>query len=322
MRLLFLFAMLCALAAAGLSGGAALAQIRSAEVSFPADNDELVLQGDLRGREILVYQVPAVEGRKLAVGLETTNAANHFNITEPGAAEAAFVGSRDGNYAEVLLDKPGGYEISLYLLSAAARRDEVADFRLSLTLLPAGDFADSLSGGPDYWEVTDVNSRLRLRAGPSAGHGVIGALDNGEVVRNLGCRLAGDERWCRIEALGGGGQGWVAGRYLREGATPERLGAEGDGQRFDLTGQLPCSPVPGQPTTSCTFGVIREDRPGHAGLWIDIGGESERYFLFEDGEPVHSNGAGEITVERLGDLQLLRLGGERYEIPDAVIYGG
>jgi hypothetical protein len=154
---------------------------------------------------------------------------------------------------------------------------------------------------------------------------VIGALDNGETLRNLGCRMSGEERWCRVETPGGAQQGWVAGRFLRETAAPpapDRLALEGDGQRFDATGYLPCSPVTGEPTKSCNFGIIREARPGYAGLWIDIGGAVERFFLFEDGKAVYSNGAGELIVEKLGDLNLLRLGGERYEVPDAVIYGG
>lgn len=314
-----------ALLAVLLLPGGAGAQITTDEVTFPAGSNDAVLEGTLRGPEVRIYRVPAVEGMKLAVGLETSNPANSFNISEPGAATAAFVGSAEGNYGEVLLSKAGTYEVMVYLMRSAARRGEIADYRLSLSLLPASDFADGLSGGPDYWRVEGVKSRLRLRAGPSPDHGVVGALDNGEVVRNLGCRRDGETRWCRVETLGEGQKGWAAGRFLREGApprAPDRRGLEGNGQRFDATGQLPCAPQAGQPTTACDFGVIRERRPGYAGLWISIGEEVERYFLFEAGKPVHSNGSGDIAVERLGNLQLLRLGEERYEVPDAVIYGG
>jgi hypothetical protein len=326
MRLLsLLLALSVILLAAAASGGRAEAQITSETVEFPAGSEDVVLQGSLRGPEIAIFEVAAVDGMKLAVGLETTNPANYFNISGPGAKEAAFIGSTQGNYGEVLLDKPGAYRITVYLMRSAARRNEIADYKLSVSLLPAGDFADGLSGGPDYWEVHGVRSALRLRAGPSPEHGVIGALNNGEVVRNLGCRMSGDTRWCRVETLRGGQQGWAAGGFLREGTpprAPDRRGLVGNGQRFDATGALPCAPVLGQPTTSCDFGVIRESKPGYAGLWIAIGEGNERYFLFEDGKPVYTNGAGEIAVERLGDLQLLRLGEERYEIPDAVIYGG
>ncbi len=326
MRLLSrLLALSGILLAAAASGGRAEAQITSEKIEFPAGSDSVVLQGTLRGPEIVILEVAAVEGKKLAVGLETSNPANAFNIAAPGAKEAGFIGSTQGNYGEVLLSQPGDYRITLYLMRSAARRGEIADYRLSISLLPADDFADGLSGGPDYWEVYGVRSALRLRAGPSAEHGVVGALNNGEVVRNLGCRMNGDTRWCRVETLREGQQGWAAGGFLREGTPPrepDRRGLVGNGQRFDATGALPCAPVLGQPTTSCDFGVIRERRPGYAGLWIAIGNGIERYFLFEEGKPVYSNGSGEIAVERLGDLQLLRLGEERYEIPDAVIYGG
>ncbi|MEO3430086.1 SH3 domain-containing protein [Pelagibius sp. CAU 1746] len=325
MRFLSRLVALSSLLLAAAGGGGAAAQIASETVEFPSGSEDVTLRGSLQGAEIAIYEVAAVEGKKLGVGLETSNPANYFNISAPGAKEAAFIGSTQGNYGEVVLSQPGAYRITVYLMRNAARRGEIADYKLSVSLLPASDFADGLSGGPDYWEVHGVGSALRLRAGPSREHGVIGALGNGEVVRNLGCRMSGDARWCRVETLREGQQGWAAGGFLREGTPPrepDRRNLAGNGQRFDATGVLPCAPLAGQPTASCDFGVIRERKPGYAGLWIRIGEGAERYFLFEEGKPVYTNGAGEISVERLGDLQLLRLGEERYEVPDAVIYGG
>ncbi|WP_052315075.1 SH3 domain-containing protein [Thiocystis violascens] len=84
---------------------------------------------------------------------------------------------------------------------------------------PAGDFADGLAGGPDFWEVTGVASgdTLHLRAGPSARERVVGDLPNGSIIRNLGCTMTGDQRWCQVaRPEDSRSQGWVAGRYLRE----------------------------------------------------------------------------------------------------------
>jgi uncharacterized protein YgiM (DUF1202 family) len=81
------------------------------------------------------------------------------------------------------------------------------------------DYADGMAGGPDYWTVTDVpaNDVLNVRAGPGTGEAIIGALANGDVVRNLGCRMVGSSRWCQIEMAGDQPfTGWVNGRYLRE----------------------------------------------------------------------------------------------------------
>lgn len=60
-----------------------------------------------------------------------------------------------------------------------------------------------------------------------------------------------------------------------------------------------------------------------AGVCIRIGDASERFVLFENGKPVDTDHPqGEIAVERQADLNLLRIGEERYEMPDAVVFGG
>ena len=82
-----------------------------------------------------------------------------------------------------------------------------------------GDYADGDAGGPDFWEVTGVpgGDTLNMRAGPSTRERVVGELGNGMIVRNLGCKTSGSQRWCRVarpEDLEL--RGWVAGRFLRE----------------------------------------------------------------------------------------------------------
>ena len=71
----------------------------------------------------------------------------------------------------------------------------------------------------------------------------------------------------------------------------------------------------------CPFGVVR-DGPGNAGVWIALGNGEERQILFEAGAPVATNRDAALTSERLGDLTLVRIGEERYEIPDALVNGG
>lgn len=82
---------------------------------------------------------------------------------------------------------------------------------------------DDLAGGPDYWAVRGLqaNERLGVRLEPKAGSAVLATLRNGEIVRNLGCRMTGSTRWCRIRStVGMDVTGWVAGRYLRESGPP------------------------------------------------------------------------------------------------------
>ncbi|WP_143522558.1 SH3 domain-containing protein [Pseudomonas sp. 2822-17] len=62
---------------------------------------------------------------------------------------------------------------------------------------------------------------LNIRSEPGACKQIVGTLLIGDRVRNLGCKLAGSSRWCRIEAgLKQKLTGWVDGTYLREAAGP------------------------------------------------------------------------------------------------------
>ncbi|MCB1496863.1 MAG: SH3 domain-containing protein [Bauldia sp.] len=84
------------------------------------------------------------------------------------------------------------------------------------------DYADGMSGGPDYWRVTDVprNDTLNVRRGPGTNYAVLGELNNGDIVRNRGCKRVGQSRWCEIEAGEARRRGWVNGNFLRESGPP------------------------------------------------------------------------------------------------------
>lgn len=91
------------------------------------------------------------------------------------------------------------------------------------------DFADGLSGGPDYWAVTGVpeNDVLNVRSGVGTAHDVTVALANGDVARNLGCRIHHGQRWCLIRTLGDQPtEGWVNGHYLKEAPSPGGAGQQ------------------------------------------------------------------------------------------------
>ncbi len=92
--------------------------------------------------------------------------------------------------------------------------------------VPASSFADGDAGGPDFWEVTGVRAgdRLNIRTGPSTKYSIIARAPNGVMLRNLGCRGSGGSRWCHVQTTEGDYDGWVAGRFLREGAGPAASG--------------------------------------------------------------------------------------------------
>lgn len=91
---------------------------------------------------------------------------------------------------------------------------------------------DNLAGGPDFWMVRGLpaGDRLNVRRDPSAKSPALATLQEREIVRNLGCRMVGGVRWCRIRStVGMDVTGWVAGRFLRESGPPPTVRPPGGG---------------------------------------------------------------------------------------------
>lgn len=223
-----LFATLCLAALIGLGPARqGLAETVTQQVLFPAGSEGTTITGQIRGDDAVRYVLDARAGQRLTIEMSASNGAAFFNITAPGAAEALHIGSVVGNRFDGILPAQGSYGVDVYLMRSAARRGEEADYRITFRITGEGgdmavqpDFADGLMGGPDFWAVTGLGAgdSLNLRAGPSTRDKVIGRLAEAEVVRNLGCRMTGAQRWCQVETTFGAG--WVAGRYLRESAAP------------------------------------------------------------------------------------------------------
>lgn len=295
-------------------------EIREEQVRFSSGSTGTVIENSIRGYEIVDYVLRAGVGQQMSVNMQTSNLASYFNVMIGDNPQAIHVGSTNGNEWSGTLPETADYRIRVYMMRSAARRDEVADYSLSISIAARDpDFADGLSGGPDYWEVANVpaNDTLNVRSGPGTGNEIVGELANGDIARNLGCEMQGQSRWCQVEA---GGEmkftGWVNGRYLIEAGTypgtPNR----------EATGQVPCSTAAGQPTGQCDFRVSR-GQGGNASIWVSLPQGGERYIEFRNGEPITSQANLEVIYEKLNDLYLIRMGGsERYEIPEAVVYGG
>ena len=104
---------------------------------------------------------------------------------------------------------------------------------------------------------------------------------------------------------------------------------EGDalvpGTDFHATGMIPCSMGGGQPTGSCAFGVRREGG-GNGMVTVTKPDGRTRTIFFEQGRATGYDASqadnAEFSAEKESDLSIVRIGAERYEIPDAVIFGG
>jgi Bacterial SH3 domain len=189
-------------------------------------------------------------------------------------------------------------------------------------------------GGPRRWEVTGVSNVLNLREQPSTSAPAVGRYAPGTVLVNLGCQRAEGRVWCDVQELGGGPRGYVAAEFLAPAVSPDGAVATGPddsalraGQGdFDATGQTPCAQFRGQPMGQCDFGVARAGG-GDATVVVTRPDGTTRAIFFGNGKAIgadtsQADGYPEFSAERESDLNLIRIGDERYEIPDAVALGG
>ncbi|MFC3616099.1 SH3 domain-containing protein [Lutimaribacter marinistellae] len=213
----------------------AQAQLRTEDVRFASGTSGTTIQSRIVGNEEVRYQLAANAGQEMQVDLAASNSSAYFNVFAPGdipgQSTAMFIGPISGTSYAGTLPESGTYTIQVFLNRNAARRGESADYRLSIGIdggaIVPPDFADSLTGGPNWWAVTGVSSdgRLNVRAGPSTGNRVVATVPNGFVLRNLGCVISSG-RWCNVEAPDRRLSGWVAGRFLQESVGPSEPPAQ------------------------------------------------------------------------------------------------
>lgn len=97
------------------------------------------------------------------------------------------------------------------------------------------------------------------------------------------------------------------------------------GTKYHATGSIPCARAAGQPMGQCEFGVIREGQ-GSGTLEVSWPEGGKRVIFYEDGTPMsfdssEADGGVEMAVGKESDLFQVRIGEERFEIPDVVFLG-
>jgi hypothetical protein len=97
------------------------------------------------------------------------------------------------------------------------------------------------------------------------------------------------------------------------------------GTDYHATGNIPCTMGGGQPTGSCPFGVKREG--GGTGMVTVTKPDGRTRTIFFDkgkatGYDQSQADTGKFKAEKQGDLYIIHIGPERYEIFEAVIFGG
>ena len=107
-------------------------------VQFAKGKSSAQIRGRIAGRQYVDYQVRAGAGQRMRVRLDGSNAANYFNLLPPGSANAAMViGELSGNRFDGLLPDDGVYTIRVFLIRAAARRNESSAYTLSVGITGA-----------------------------------------------------------------------------------------------------------------------------------------------------------------------------------------
>jgi hypothetical protein len=224
----------------------AQSNIQTQRVQFKPSANSAIVQGSIKGYQIVDYVVNAKKGQTMNVSMATKHGATYFNILEPGQTEVAiFNGSVSDNQFERTLKKSGDYRIRVYMMRSAARRNEVANYRLEMIVSETGS-----SGGGD---------------------------------------------------------------------------ALVPGTNYNATGNIPCSMGGEQPTTSCSFGVIRNGN-GNGTVTVTKPDGRTRTIFFENGKATGYDQSqadpGRFSASKQSDLNIIRIDQERYEIPDGVIFGG
>lgn len=186
-------------------------------------------------------------------------------------------------------------------------------------------------GGPRNWEVV---ANLNLREQPFTEANILTTYTVGTILDNLGCQRYEGLAWCDVQQLGGGARGFVSVDYIRPAVSPDGSIAKGPddsalraGQRdFDATGEIPCTQHSGQPMSRCDFGVARAGG-GYATVIVKRPDGSSRAIFFRMNLPMgadtsQADGYADFEVKKEGDMHIIHVGDERYEIPESVILGG
>jgi hypothetical protein len=106
---------------------------RSERVQFVKGATSAVINGQVKGDHYIDYRVRAGAGQTLSVEMKTGNTSSYFNILPPGSGDVAmFIGSTSRNRFSGVLPTDGDYAIRVYLMRSAARRNESANFTLTV----------------------------------------------------------------------------------------------------------------------------------------------------------------------------------------------
>lgn len=126
----------------------AMAQIITANVTFPKGATSTAINGTIRGDQTRDYVVRAGAGQVMSVRLNGAPIV-YFNVLAPGSNdEAIHIGSTAGNSFTGTLASSGAYKIRVYQMRASARRGETGSYRLTISVTGKSGNAGAGSARP------------------------------------------------------------------------------------------------------------------------------------------------------------------------------
>jgi hypothetical protein len=129
--------------------------IRKEDIQFHKGASEATIKGRLQGDRTVDYRVRAAAGQTLVVRLRKSNPQNYFNVLPPGSKDVAMFVGQDGRDYKGVLPTDGDYTVRVYLMRAAARRNETGNYTLTVgvtgkALAPLPASKDALIPGTRY----------------------------------------------------------------------------------------------------------------------------------------------------------------------------
>lgn len=121
------------LAAFVTAAGSAAARdsVAPIRVNFAPGSTSKSITGSVRGYAVNAYLFRARAGQSISAALKTSNASNYFTV---GAVdgELIFDGTMDGSRFQGKLPSTGDYQINVFLMRNAARRNETGRYTLTV----------------------------------------------------------------------------------------------------------------------------------------------------------------------------------------------
>ena len=187
------------LAASGLMLAMPVSAQQKTTVAFAKGASSATLKGSIKGDQDHSYVVDARAGQTLTVDFKPTNSSAYFNITAPGADSALFIGSISGNRFSGPLTVSGPHVVQVYLMRNAARRNETANYTITIGATGAASAAastprpsrDALVAGTTYNATAEIP--CITAAGAAEGRCKAGVV-----------RMAGGEATIEIQTVDGG----------------------------------------------------------------------------------------------------------------------